>query len=114
MLKSNSFFKVLDIYKIEDKTQIFILEISEISIDLFKNSVSNIEEQIIEKARQSFEDKIKMAPIPELQETDWKQKTEFPIGMNDNGELFFQEEKNNNLNFKINSEINKKPWWKFW
>lgn len=113
MLKPNSFFKVLDIYKIENKTQILLLEIPEIGINLFKGSISNIEEQVIEKARESFESKIKMEPIPELQEADWKQKTEFPIGMNDKGEFFFQDEKDTSK-IKINSENQKKPWWKLW
>jgi len=113
MLKPNSFFKVLDIYKIENKTQILLLEIPEIGINLFKSSISNIEEQVIEKARESFESKIKMEPIPELQEADWKQKTEFPIGMNDKGEFFFQDEKDTSK-IKINSENQKKPWWKLW
>ncbi|MPT33126.1 MAG: hypothetical protein E2600_15965 [Chryseobacterium sp.] len=113
MLKPNSFFKVLDIYKIENKTQILLLEIPEIGINLFKSSISNIEEQVIKKARESFESKIKMEPIPELQEADWKQKTEFPIGMNDKGEFFFQDEKDTSK-IKINSENQKKPWWKLW
>lgn len=113
MLKSNSFFKVLDIYKIENKTQILLLEIPEIGINLFKISISNIEEEVIEKARESFESKIKMEPISELQEPDWKQKTEFPIGMNDKGEFFFQE-KDETSKIKINSEHPKKPWWKLW
>ncbi|MDQ3015684.1 MAG: hypothetical protein M3R25_03040 [Bacteroidota bacterium] len=90
MLSSNSFFKVLGIYKIGDKTQILLLEIPETGIDLFAGATSNIEEDIIKKAREDFEMKINTEPIPVLQYLDWKERTEFPIGMNDTGEFFYQ------------------------
>lgn len=90
LLSSNAFFKVLDIYKIGDKTQIFLLEIPATAVDFFASATSNIEEDITKKARESFDTKCNAEPIPELQNLEWKQRTEFPIGMSDKGEFFYQ------------------------
>ena len=90
LLKSNAFFKVLDIYKIGEKTQVFLLEIPETAIDFFASATSNIEIDIIKKSRMSFETKINTEPIPELQTQEWKERTVFPIGMNDIGDFFYQ------------------------
>lgn len=122
LLDDNSFFKVLDIQKVKNKTQIFLLNIPGNSLQLFKNSTSNLEEEITEKARKKFIDKIDSALIPELQTEDWKERTKLPIGMNENGELFFddstikiEEPKRIEINkAEKKIEINKKPWWKIW
>jgi len=50
---------------------------------------SNIENNITKKAREGFDTTINSEPIPELQTQDWKDRTEFPIGMNENGEFFY-------------------------
>jgi hypothetical protein len=123
LLSSNAFFKVLDIYRIGDKTQVFLLEIPATAVDFFTSATSNIEEDIIKKARENFENKISTDIIPELQTEEWKQRTEFPIGMSDKGELFYQSESKKqvsteNINLtqdKIQTKIQQyKPWWKFW
>jgi hypothetical protein len=110
MLKSNSFFKILDIYKIEDKTQIFLLNIPENYVDFFSNSKSNIEDDIIKKAKESFENKINSEPIEELQKKIWKDMTEFPLGMNEKGIFFYQPKEENSISQKNKN----KNWWKFW
>ena len=89
LLTSNAFFKVLDIYKIGNKTQIFLLEIPATAVDFFANVTINIENDITKKAREGFDTKINSEPIPELQTQDWKDRTEFPIGMNEKGEFFY-------------------------
>lgn len=43
MLQDNSCFKVLDIYKIGDKTQVFLLEIPENTTEFFKTHSSSVE-----------------------------------------------------------------------
>ncbi|WP_010254072.1 hypothetical protein [Myroides injenensis] len=87
MLKSNSYFKVLDIFKLENKTQILLLEIPEQTVDFFSNNSSNIEEQIIEKAREKFKSIITLEPHPALQTKEWIERTSAPLGMNENGEF---------------------------
>lgn len=122
LLDEITFFKVLDIQKIENKTQVFLLNIPDNSLSLFKNSTSNIEEEITEKARQKFISKINSPLIPALQTEDWKERTKSPIGMNEDGEMFFddstikiEEPKRIEINAeKKTIEINKKPWWKIW
>lgn len=126
LLSSNAFFKVLDIYKIGDKTQIFLLEIPSTAIDFFAGATSNIEDDITKKARESFDTKINSELIAELQTKEWKDRTEFPIGMNDKGEFFYQKDNKSRTtttvnnpkteqNIKTNSETKQnKPWWKFW
>lgn len=125
MLKSNSFFKVLDVYTIGNKTQIFLLEIPETAIDFFSKATSNIEEDITKKARESFETKVDTELIPELQIKEWIDRTEFPIGMNDQGEMFYEADKmkskshrnlieNETNTINQNSIKKEKPWWKLW
>lgn len=122
LLDSISYFKVLDVQKIGNKTQIFLLNIPDNAISLFKNSTSNLEEEIIEKARKKFKDKVDADLIPDLQTESWKERTKFPLGMSDNGELFFDDSKIKIEELKrieIDTEnkiihINKKPWWKIW
>lgn len=89
VLSPDAFFKVLDIYKIGDKTQVFLLEIPSTAVDFFASATTNVEEDITKKARESFDTKSKAEPIAELQTLEWKERTEFPIGMNDKGGFFF-------------------------
>lgn len=122
LLDTIAYFKVLDIQKIGNKTQVFLLNIPDNSILLLKNSSSNLEDEIIEKARRKFESKIHLALISELQTESWKERTKSPLGMNENGELFFDDSKikvESPKRIEINIEkktieINKKPWWKIW
>ena len=112
----------MDIYKIENKTQVFLLNIPDNSLTLLKNSTSNLEEEIIEKARKKFSDKINLPLVPELQTEKWKERTKSPIGIDENGQLFFDDSKVKTEPLKrieINVakktiEVNKKPWWKIW
>ncbi|MDA9339618.1 hypothetical protein N9Q68_01460 [Polaribacter sp.] len=115
LLKSNSFFKILDIYKLEDKTQILLLNISEESIELFRSSTSNIEKQVIEKGRESLNLKLNTPAIAEHETTEWRERTKHPIGMSDKGEFFYQQmiNKQDNEIAEV-KEKRKKPWWKKW
>ena len=93
VLTFNSYFKVLDIYERNGKTQVFLLNIPEEAIEVFKSAKTNIEEEIIAKARQSFNEKIDSEPLPVLKNAAWLDRTSFPIGMSDEGEFFYEENK---------------------
>ena len=122
LLDTIAYFKVLDIQKIDGKTQVFLLNIPDNSLSLFKNSTSNLEEEITEKARKKFADKMNLAVVQELQTLEWKERTKSPIGMNDDGELFFDDSKIKPQPLKRievdtvgkTIKVNKKPWWKIW
>lgn len=88
LLDSIAYFKVLDIQTIGDQTQVFLLNIPDNSISLFKNSSSNLEEEIIEKAQKRFREKIDSPLIPELQTEEWKERTKLSLGMDENGQFF--------------------------
>lgn len=90
MLHSGAFFKVLDIYKVGDQTQIFLLEIPEEAVNLFERATSNQELDLIAKAKQDFDILLTFPPEPALENPDWKERTEFPIGMDDQGVFFYQ------------------------
>jgi len=84
-LEPNAYFKVLDLYQIDDQVQIFLLHFPEEHLEAFYGVKTNIEAQIIEKARKSFEEKVD-APFINIHLTEqWLGITQFPIGMNDSG-----------------------------
>ncbi|KQB41024.1 hypothetical protein [Flavobacterium aquidurense] len=122
LLDTIAYFKVLDIQKINNKTQVFLLNIPDNSLTLLKNSTSNLEEEIIEKARKKFNDKINLPLIPELLTENWKERTKSPIGIDENGKMFFDDSKIKTEDLKRieidiarkTIEVNKKPWWKIW
>lgn len=81
LLQSNSFYKILDVYRLEDKIQIVLLNISENFIDYFRNSNSVDEENIIDLARKDFKEKINSPIVEALDSEYWKERTEKPVGM---------------------------------
>lgn len=89
MLTSDAWFKVLDIYKMGDKTQVLLLNIPEKAVDLFKSASINIEEDIKNKARQRFEQLANAEPVDILQTPGWKMRTSLPVGMSETGEMFY-------------------------
>lgn len=92
-INADSYFKVLDIYQKEGKTQLFLLHIPAKATDFFKSAVlrlgeDNLEEQFIGKARASLDQKMKMPPAAALEEAEWVHRTEFPIGLDVKNEFF--------------------------
>jgi hypothetical protein len=91
VLNAGSFFKVLDIYEIDGYTQVLLLHIPSQAVDFFKITNSNLEQTVIDKCRALFEKRMTDAIIPELNEEEWKQRIDFPVGMSKEGKLYFQE-----------------------
>ena len=85
--KNGSRFKVLDIFRVEDKTQILLLQLPEGFEEVFEGTIDLVD-QIIERERRNFEDDLKKDVIPELATDEWLERCSFPIGMNDDGEFF--------------------------
>lgn len=92
-MNCDSYFKIVDIYKIGDKTQVCLLHIPAKAIDFFEKTVFNLrgenfEETLRIKARESFDAKIEMPFIEAFRHTGWLNRTSFPIGTDVNDELF--------------------------
>ena len=92
-INCNSYFKVLDTYTKESVTQIFLIHIPYKGIDFFSRTIlklgeQNIEEQIIGKARESLDQKLQAEIPPVLNEREWVDRTNFPIGSDHENEFF--------------------------
>lgn len=88
LISAPSHYKVLDIYTIGNQTQILLLHFDEKFIDIFRSTKSNIEEKVIVMGRESMDKKIQMKPNDDLNGKEWTERTQFPIGMSDNGDFF--------------------------
>ena len=85
----DSHYKILDIYEYKGKTQITLLHLPDDERwKMFENTVFDIEEKIIGMTRQRFENKCCAEPIPELSTPEWLDRCAFPLGMDENGNLF--------------------------
>jgi hypothetical protein len=87
-MQKDSHFKVLDIYSQKDKTQITLLHLPEKHWDFFINMKINIDDQLIDHVRKRFSECLATDPIPELATDVWLKRCSFPLGMDDNGNLF--------------------------
>lgn len=78
VLDFNSYFKVVDTYRVGDQLQILLLHIPLRGIPMFAGMGNiNIGEDmdLIKIARKSFDDKSKMQPLPWLETEAWNQRT---------------------------------------
>ena len=92
IINVNSYFKVLDVYRKNGQTQVFLLHIPAKGIEVFKYSVFNfgegdIEKQFIERARAGFDQRLEMPPAPELEEDGWLERTNYPVGLDADGQF---------------------------
>ena len=91
----NSYFKVMDIYKVKDQYQIFLFHIPMHGIPVLENASFNFDfgdgkgiDYFVERARASFDEKLKMEVDEKLESSMWKQRTNDPIGVMADGSLF--------------------------
>lgn len=88
VLDFNSFFKVLDTYRVGEQLQILLLHIPLRGITMFAGMGNiNIGEDmdLIKIARKSFDDKSKMEPLPWLETEAWNQRTAMIPGTSSEG-----------------------------
>jgi hypothetical protein len=88
LIAAPSHYKVLDIYKIGEQTQVLLLHFDKKFESIFSSATSNIEEKVIGMGRDSFDKKTQMQPNNIMNESEWRERTQFPIGMSDKGDFF--------------------------
>ena len=87
VIKRDSAFKVLDVFKSEDKVLITLLHIPLEVSDIFKTIHVNLDDTVIEQARKRFKECLNSEPVAGLDE-EWYKRLSFPIGISDAGEKF--------------------------
>jgi hypothetical protein len=119
LLQRDAWFKILDVYKSENVTQVFLLHILPQHIETWRIIKTSVEEDLVKKSRENFGQKIKSVKLPEHLQSDWLERTKFPLGMSDNGEFFYKTEQKTDP-IKTGGSVakeeknDKAPWWKFW
>ena len=83
----NSKFKVLDVYEFNGKTQILLLHLIENLEDFFVDNGS-IDKGYVALARKIFEESFEKEIIEEVNTEEWLKRCSFPIGMDDEGNLW--------------------------
>ena len=95
-LHYNSYLKVLDIYEKEGVTQVLLLHIPE-NMARLMNTLAGIhfvdqalgdDVSLVEMARASLDEKMKMEVHPRSLDKEWCERTEAPIGLNGEGNPF--------------------------
>lgn len=86
--KPGSYFKVLGKHTYQGKTVIFLLHLPEDDWKLFINTVIDSDAELIRKCIARFEAKCTKAPVPDLAMPGWQERCAFPIGMDNQGNLF--------------------------
>lgn len=88
----NSYFRVMDIYKRDDVTQVFLLHIPTAAAFFlgnnetamtFVNEAIGDETSLVEMARKSLDEKLKMDIHPRSLDKEWEERTFHPIGLDD-------------------------------
>ena len=81
--QKDSRYKVIDIHRYKNKTQILLLHDDEVG-QLFKNIKYFSKEILIRKCRELFEKKCVSPPIPEVATSEWLDRCAQPIGIDGN------------------------------
>lgn len=85
--KNGSKFKVLDVFTVEDKIQILLLQLPEAFESVFDNR-TDVEEEFVERERENFKMDLKRDVVSDLADEMWLERCSFPIGMDEEGEFF--------------------------
>lgn len=94
-LHYNSYFKVMDIYEKDGVTQVFLLHIPENMARLmgaasieFVNQAMGENVSLVDMARGSLDEKMQMEVHPRSFDKEWCERTEAPVGLTAEGQLF--------------------------
>ena len=83
----NSKFKVLDVFTYNEKTQILLLHLIENLEDFFVDNAT-IDEDYVLLARKIFVESFEKEKIEEVNTPEWLERCSFPIGMDNDGNLW--------------------------
>lgn len=92
VLHPNSYFKVMDVYKVGNVTQVFLLHIPPTAAILvgrsemvmkFINEATGSEHTLIGMARKSLDEKVTMDVHPRSLDKEWVERTAHPVGLDD-------------------------------
>jgi hypothetical protein len=90
IIQRNGFFKVLDIYWLRGNAQITLLHIPEELIDRLRTpALKDMEKEMVDAARTNFEESLTKPAVPALTEAKWLERVAFPLGMSEEGDLFY-------------------------
>lgn len=84
----DSYFKVLGKHTCQGKTVIFLLHLHNQDWKLFRNTVVDSDAELIRNCIARFEAKCAKPPVPDLMMPNWLERCAFPIGMDNQGNLF--------------------------
>lgn len=88
ILPACSYFKVLDVYTLEQKTQITLLQFPKHGLSFFKDNQFNAEIKIKSQVRTQFEQKLKQPILKEADAILWNKRVAAPVGMSSEGVFF--------------------------
>jgi hypothetical protein len=90
IIQRDGFFKVLDVYELRGHVQITLLHVPEELVDHLRTPEPNeMERELVQAARTSFEENLSNPAVPALTEPEWLERTSFPLGMSEEGDLFY-------------------------
>ncbi len=90
IIQRDGFFKVLDVYRLRGHAQITLLHVPEELVDHLRTPEPNeMEREMVQAARTNFEENLSNPAVPALIEAEWLERTAFPLGMSEEGDLFY-------------------------
>ncbi len=95
VLHPHSYFKVMDVFKVGDQYQVFLLHIPFKGVPLFQDEsfdfslgLEKTGAHFVYRARKSFETKLQIEADENLESARWKDRTKFLIGKKTDGSFF--------------------------
>jgi hypothetical protein len=80
---------VLDVYWLRGRAQITLLHVPEELVGHLRTLEPNeMERELVQATRTNFEENLVNPAVPALTEAEWLERTAFPLGMSEEGDLF--------------------------